>query len=295
MEPRKIHRPHSDDVEIVVNTSKSPPQAIPTKRISQRPKKEVQQTGNNHDYSTHENPWLIDAGQAANSRSRQIKDTDKGAIILNTVLPAKTPPAEKPANPRSALKGAREAERASGVRRMSTPLAPAMNGDDDQEEDGTERLPFVLRNQELVRKAFAGDEVVADFAKEKRQTIKDEAEKVIDNTLPGWGTWTGTGVSKRQEKRNRGRVLVKKPGIAKEKRQDAKLDRVIINEKRVKKNSKYLASTLPHPFETRQQYERSLRLPVGPEWTTKESFQSATRPRILMKQGIIAPMAKPMI
>jgi len=58
-------------------------------------------------------------------------------------------------------------------------------------------------------------------------------------------------------------------------------------------NDRYLASQLPHPFESRQQYERSLRLPVGPEWSTKETFQDGTKPRVLMKQGIIAPMSKP--
>lgn len=60
-----------------------------------------------------------------------------------------------------------------------------------------------------------------------------------------------------------------------------------------KQNDKYLASQLPHPFESREQYERSLRLPVGPEWMTKESFQDGTKPRVLMKQGIITPMSKP--
>lgn len=63
----------------------------------------------------------------------------------------------------------------------------------------------------------------------------------------------------------------------------------------LKQNEKYLASQLPHPFESRQQYERSLRMPVGPEWVTKESFQQATKPRVIVKQGIIAPMAKPTI
>ena len=70
---------------------------------------------------------------------------------------------------------------------------------------------------------------------------------------------------------------------------------MIINEKRVKKNNVYRASQLPHPFETRQQYERSLRLPVGPEWATKLAVQDATKPRVLMKQEIIQPMVKPMV
>ncbi len=288
--------PKDDDVEIVVDTSKPHPKAKPGKiSLVKRVEKEVDQISSDQNMLTNENPWLTDTKKASNGSKRRIQETDKGAIISNTVVPAKTASVEMPAKPRSALKGAREAEKAHQGGDISKPVASASTVDDDQEDDEAERLPFVLRNQDLVRKAFAGDEVVADFAKEKQEIIKDDEEKIIDNTLPGWGSWTGAGITKKQEKRNKGKVLVKEPGIAKEKRQDSKLDRVIINEKRVKKNSKYLASNLPHPFETRQQYERSLRLPVGPEWTTKETFQSATKPRILMKQGVIKPMAKPII
>lgn len=288
--------PNDDDIEIVVDTSKAYPKAQPGKEsLVKRVEKEVDQIGSDQNMLTNENPWLTDTKKASNGSKRRILETDKGAIISNTVVPAKTASVEMPAKPRSALKGAREAEKARQGGDTSKSLASASTVDDDQEDDEAERQPFVLRNQDLVRKAFAGDEVVADFAEEKQETIKDDEEKIVDNTLPGWGSWTGAGVSKKQEKRNKGKVLVKEPGIAKEKRQDAKLDRVIINEKRVKKNSKYLASNLPHPFETRQQYERSLRLPVGPEWTTKETFQSATKPRVLMKQGVIMPMAKPIV
>lgn len=142
-------------------------------------------------------------------------------------------------------------------------------------------------------------------------------------------------------------------GVAKDKRRDAKLAKVIINEKRVKKvpssllpslpslsfpvpfiipsflpslfrmtlfstaprssiyvgkrereredmltcnaqNASFNATVLPHPFESRAQYERSLRLPVGPEWTTKTTFQAATMPRVMVKQGsVVEPMAAP--
>lgn len=147
---------------------------------------------------------------------------------------------------------------------------------------------------ELARAIFAGpDEIQQDFAKEKKKTVEDEGDHVIDNGLPGWGSWAGEGISKKAQKRAKGRFLTTIKGVAKEKRQDAKLDKVIINEKRIKKNSKYLANELPHPFESRQQYERSLRLPLGPEWTTKSTFQDSTKPRVLIKQGIIRPMARP--
>ena len=56
-----------------------------------------------------------------------------------------------------------------------------------------------------------------------------------------------------------------------------------------------MATQLPHTFETKQQYERSLRMPIGPEWSTKETVQNATKPRIMIKQGVIKPMEKPMV
>ncbi|KAG5990020.1 hypothetical protein E4U52_005028 [Claviceps spartinae] len=66
-----------------------------------------------------------------------------------------------------------------------------------------------------------------------------------------------------------------------------------LTHKPLPQNDRYLASQLPHQFESKEQYERSLRLPVGPEWMTKETFQDSTKPRVLMKQGVIAPMSKP--
>jgi len=64
----------------------------------------------------------------------------------------------------------------------------------------------------------------------------------------------------------------------------------------VRKNGRYLASQLPHPFESRAQYERSLRVPVGPEWTTKETFQSGTKPRVMVKKGVVVgAMERPLL
>ncbi|KAF4992434.1 hypothetical protein FGRMN_7179 [Fusarium graminum] len=165
----------------------------------------------------------------------------------------------------------------------------------DAESETDQHLPMAIRDQEMVARAFAGEDVVGQFEEEKAAIAEDEDDKIVDNTLPGWGSWVGDGVSAKEKKRHQGRFLTKVAGIKKNNRKDAKLEKVMINEKRIKKNDRYLASQLPHPFESRQQYERSLRLPVGPEWQTKETFQDTTKPRILMKQGIIAPMSKPTI
>lgn len=158
--------------------------------------------------------------------------------------------------------------------------------------------PTVTRQEEMVRMLFAGDDVVYDdFEAEKKDTILEEGDQVTSTSLPGWGSWTGDGISKREQKRNarNTKTVTTVKGVSQDRRQDKNLERVIINEKRIKKNGKYLATELPHPFESRQQYERSLRLPLGPEWTTKNTFQDATKPRVLLKQGIIKPMARPMV
>ncbi|KAM0252491.1 hypothetical protein ACHAP5_001139 [Fusarium lateritium] len=165
----------------------------------------------------------------------------------------------------------------------------------DAESETDQHLPMAIRDQEMVARAFAGEDVVGEFEAEKAAIAEDEDDKIVDNTLPGWGSWVGDGVSAKEQKRHHGRFLTKVDGIKKNNRKDAKLEKVMINEKRIKKNDRYLANQLPHPFESRQQYERSLRLPVGPEWQTKETFQDTTKPRVLMKQGIITPMSKPTI
>ncbi|KAL8742905.1 MAG: hypothetical protein Q9190_004679 [Brigantiaea leucoxantha] len=285
-----------DETEIIVNK-------IPTDftHVSRKGSISAQKHATDQTSSTRplidemeNNPWLSGGIKKSSSRDRRVQDSRAPPIVSNE-LPSQVsvnlPRDNRPPlghNASSKTEGSQENAPGIDVQRHHQ----ALNEDSGNEE---EKLPLVLQNHDLVRRAFAGDEVVADFKKEKQELMEDEDDKVVDNTLPGWGNWTGAGISKKQQQRNKGRILIKQKGIPKEKRQDAKLDKVIINEKQVKKNAKYLASSLPHPFETRQQYERSLRLPIGPEWTTKETFQAATKPRILMKQGVITPMAKPII
>jgi U3 small nucleolar RNA-associated protein 14 len=106
---------------------------------------------------------------------------------------------------------------------------------DESNDENAIHLPYAIRDQELIKRAFAGADVVGEFEAEKKQTVEDEDEKVIDNTLPGWGSWVGDGVSKREKAKAKGRFLTKSEGIKAQNRKDAKLERVIINEKRIKK------------------------------------------------------------
>lgn len=172
-------------------------------------------------------------------------------------------------------------------------------------------VQFRGQNEKLLLKALGEDHAAAEFAAEKVRQAAEEAEaweeerslgkKKKNEFMSGWGSWTGDGLSKRtikaQEEKKAKMMDVKGEKKALDKkiagRKDAKLERVIISERRVRKTEKYLASTLPHEFETRSQYERSLRLPVGPEWSTTFAFQDATKPRVLKKQGVVLPMSKP--
>ncbi|KIV99368.1 uncharacterized protein PV09_08913 [Verruconis gallopava] len=153
---------------------------------------------------------------------------------------------------------------------------------------------------EILRRAFAGDDVEDAFEDEKNADIEEDAPKVVDTTLPGWGSWVGAGLSKREKQQQKrpphANQLKKIEGIERSKRRDAKLKGVVINEKRNKANAQYLASELPHVYGSKQEYERSIRMPVGEKWNTTVTFRENIKPRVLIKPGaVIRPMEKPLI
>ncbi|EGE02137.1 small nucleolar ribonucleoprotein complex subunit Utp14 [Trichophyton equinum CBS 127.97] len=228
-----------------------------------------------------ENPWLTETSK----KNRSKKKAAGGAADVSLIANSSSIVAQEPKQQRSRQGYQNGSEKAEVA---NQPV------DDDERSDDEDQatMPVLLQNEELIKRAFAGDEVLETFRKEKKKTVEEEDDKVVEDTLPGWGSWAGAGLSRSDKKRVK-RTFTTVKGISADKRKDAKLDRVIINEKQVKKNNKYLASQLPHPFESKQQYERALRLPIGPEWTTKSTFQTATKPRVMIKQGVIKPIQRP--
>ncbi|KAI1175935.1 Utp14 protein-domain-containing protein [Nemania sp. FL0916] len=219
--------------------------------------------------------WSQPAGSGTSKKQRGKKSgpsTDVLEMDINSVAVSAQPSAPAPARSKGEKKDARGQL-------------------EDSSDDEDQHMPVQIREQELIERAFGGLDVFEkEFQAEKDAAVAEDDEKTIETTLPGWGSWVGEGVTKRENKR---RFFTKQDGVKPEARKDFKNSRVIINEKRVKKNDKYLASQLPHQYESRAQYERSLRLPIGPEFLTKQSFQDATKPRVIIKQGIIAPISKP--
>lgn len=99
--------------------------------------------------------------------------------------------------------------------------------------------------------------------------MEEQDDKVVDNTLPGWGSWAGEGVTKRKGGR---KFLTKIEGVKKGDRQDAKLEKVIINEKKVKKVCSPVP-LIPHtsPLDNITHLSRSIPISPHPSFKTPET------------------------
>ncbi|KAH3671280.1 hypothetical protein OGAPHI_000503 [Ogataea philodendri] len=227
----------------------------------QKPKKQKTKT------QAEENPWLVS------------DDTRKGGKVR--VIDEKSSKIDKNA---AKLKKRARAEEVEEVKiSLGDTLDDEYEGEGDKEED-----VHVFKQKDLIEQAFAGDDVVAEFEQEKHEVEELEGDKEIDVGLPGWGDWAG-GSQKKKKK-----IIKKVNGVAPiEKRKDKNKRGVIINERVNKKNAKYQAGAVPYPFETMEQYERSLRQPIGQEWTSRDTHQRLTMPKVIAKHGsVIAPMKK---
>jgi U3 small nucleolar RNA-associated protein 14 len=140
---------------------------------------------------------------------------------------------------------------------------------------------------DMIKRAFAADDVFSTFEAKKQTEVEADRPKDIDLTLPGWGTWGGTGIEV-----PKGKVILKvKGGIDPSKRKDANLRHVIIHERRNKKVAKLMVEKPPFPFRTREEYEASLGKPVGTEWNSATVHKQKIKPRVQVKVGsIIEPV-----
>ncbi|KAI8988151.1 small-subunit processome [Mycotypha africana] len=182
----------------------------------------------------------------------------------------------------------------SSSRTISTAKTAKGDSDDeslDEDDTPTDKNTVAFSQRELVARAFANDDVVTEFEEEKRAEIEEDEDKVEDLTLPGWGSWGGAGVRENKKKK---KIIKVTKGIDADKRKDAKLAHVIINEKLNKKAEKYSSTNVPFPFKTMEQYERSISQPVGSEWNTRQTFMKLTKPRVITKLGkVIDPVKAP--
>ncbi|XP_019119616.2 U3 small nucleolar RNA-associated protein 14 homolog A isoform X2 [Larimichthys crocea] len=193
------------------------------------------------------------------------------------------PAAEKAGKKRKRKRGIELKEvLTKGTKEIRAPVAETV-------EDAGEEAEEEPDQRRLISEAFAGDDVVSDFLKDKRKQEAAGRPQVLDLTLPGWGDWGGTGLKPSRSKRRRFRVKVAPPPP----RKDQRLPAVIISEKRDGAVALHQVSSLPLPFQTHGQFESAIRTPLGRTWNTESTVKKVSRPRVVTQLGaIIEPMTR---
>ncbi|KAL0360031.1 UNVERIFIED_CONTAM: putative protein C57A7.06 [Sesamum radiatum] len=175
------------------------------------------------------------------------------------------------------------------------------NDDDSDTDSGGEMVDGILSSgpkstyelpsqAELIQRAFAGDDVQEDFDKDKEAVLDEEnpePEKPV--LLPGWGQWTDI-----QKKKGLPSWMLEEHEMAKKKRneslkkrKDAHLSNVIISEKLGRKAEKLHTKTLPYPYTSKEVFEQSIRMPIGPEFNPATAIGALNRPEVVKKAGVI--------
>ncbi|EME26707.1 U3 ribonucleoprotein (Utp) family protein [Galdieria sulphuraria] len=165
--------------------------------------------------------------------------------------------------------------------------------EDESEDDSISTNSDANENKYYLKRAFveAGTED-NDFEREKEREIEEELEMEQPETLvlPGWGNWGGAGIKEPRASRYAEKVRLeneKKKEAAKANRKDSKrgLEHVIISEKRVKETAALTIPFVPAPMKSREEYDRTTKMPLGKEWLRFESYQRAIQPSIITPIG----------
>jgi U3 small nucleolar RNA-associated protein 14 len=172
-----------------------------------------------------------------------------------------------------------------------------MNTAADDLTAGASLLLPSAAQQSLVDAAFPESAELAAFAAEKQALVEAEAGVAEDPQMPGWGDWSGMGarVGRRQQERKRSAAEAREEQLAEAaaRRKDSALRHVILSEKRDKKAAKFTVAAVPFPFKTREQFERSMRNPLGTEWNTVQSHAQLIQPRVSTVRGaLIQPVSE---
>ncbi|AFN84060.1 hypothetical protein EROM_110780 [Encephalitozoon romaleae SJ-2008] len=155
----------------------------------------------------------------------------------------------------------------------------SFGGDESREENEQEKL---------VRLAFKDDmeEQEKVFAKEKEEIMNEEAPRVEEVVLPGWGEWAGPGLEVIKTKNNTIRNIVE--GIKYSNRKDFNRSHIIINEKAPEVDKRFLAE-LPFGY-TESEYNEKINASVSRERNTLRIFKRLVRAKTCHTNGkIIEP------
>uniref|UniRef100_A0A3Q3QJ27 UTP14C small subunit processome component n=1 Tax=Monopterus albus TaxID=43700 RepID=A0A3Q3QJ27_MONAL len=219
----------------------------------------------------------------------ELLSQEESAPEIASVQPQPSPATEN--LPHATQQGGKNRKRKRGIelkevltketKVIQVPLAPTVEDKEDSDEN--------LDQRGLIKEAFAGDDVISDFLRDKRKQEDAGKPKVVDLTLPGWGEWGGMGLKVSRNKRRRFRIKTAPPPP----RKDERLPSVIISERKNSSISLHQVNSLPFPFENHSQFESIICSPVGRTWNTERTVKRVTKPKVVTRLGaIIEPMAR---
>ncbi|KAF1329912.1 U3 small nucleolar rna-associated protein, partial [Globisporangium splendens] len=275
-----------------------------------------------------ENPWLTGASTSKSSKKRNKKAATKqnqsGVDVANAIDSlSKSVTAKEPANAENAITAGtgggnkanagkkRKLDQTNGASSNSSTAPAATDGNTTSKKNkkstqATEAKTDAngkLSQEELVRRAFAfADEDEDEIAREKELIASQDTDakkgaeiaKLVG--MSGWGSWAGEGVKVSYRQTLREQQAKKLAEDTKNQvlanRKDAKMGRVLINEKKDKRASKFTVQDVPYPFTSREEYEMAMRNPLGSDWNTPASTTALTMPKVIKRAGkIINPLA----
>eukprot|EP00088_Acartia_fossae_P001053 TRINITY_DN1039_c1_g1_i13.p1 TRINITY_DN1039_c1_g1~~TRINITY_DN1039_c1_g1_i13.p1 ORF type:complete len:827 (-),score=217.71 TRINITY_DN1039_c1_g1_i13:239-2719(-) len=167
---------------------------------------------------------------------------------------------------------------------------PEICGYNDEDDSDAENSDSSEHQRQMIAEAFADDDVMEDFRKEKAEILAASKPKDIDLTLPGWGEWGGGGLVPSKKKRKR--FTIKAPPEEKP-RKDLNKGHLIVNADKDSKLREHQVSNLPSLFNSVSDFEASIRAPIGDTFQPRTAFLKMVAPKVVTKLGhTIEPMDK---
>ncbi|GBG74923.1 hypothetical protein CBR_g19437 [Chara braunii] len=194
---------------------------------------------------------------------------------------------------RKASKGKKEVDGHAVAEAIKVVAEEGSEGSEEgegEEEDLDEGGGALGSQRDLIRRAFAGDDVQAEFDELKMQAVDEEVplgEGPVH--IPGWGQWTRV-----QERRGppewmlkEHEELLRKKEKALAMRKDAGKKHLFINERLDKKVMKFATQNVPYPYSSAEVFESRMQFPIGREYNANSAFRDMIRPKEIKTAGII--------
>nr|XP_018898407.1 PREDICTED: U3 small nucleolar RNA-associated protein 14 homolog A [Bemisia tabaci] len=155
--------------------------------------------------------------------------------------------------------------------------------DDDEDAEITEDPHLTIAE------AFADDDVIGEFRAEKEEENKKSEIPEVEVGMPGWGYWAGHKMQPSQNPRKRRRRIINLPKPPP--RLDQNKGRAIIFEEESQSAQAHQIDAIPFPFKSVEDYEKSVRQPVGKVFVPTTASRKLTAPPVVTKLGtVIEPM-----